>query len=80
MPIFEYKCKKCDTKFEMLHKSQTNLQDVTCPNCKSTDNKKLLSSFSSTGFSSGSSSCESGNCGFEPLHSGGCSSGMCGLN
>jgi putative FmdB family regulatory protein len=81
MPIFEYKCKKCNTKFEILHKSSLNQQDVMCPSCNSKENQKLFSSFASTGLSdSSASSCESGNCGTESPYSGGCSSGMCGLN
>jgi putative FmdB family regulatory protein len=81
MPLFEYKCEDCNTKYEVLHKSSTNLSEVTCPNCNSTKSKKLLSTFSaSLNESSGSnydSACESGSCG---LPSGGCSSGLCGLN
>lgn len=80
MPIFEYKCKQCNTKFEVLHKSSLNQEEVSCPKCKSKESKKLLSSFSASGFSSSSSSCESGSCGVQPSYSGGCSSGMCGLN
>jgi putative FmdB family regulatory protein len=80
MPIFEYKCKQCNTKFEILHKSSLNQEEVSCPKCNSKENKKLLSSFSATGFSSSSSSCESGSCGIESSYSGGCSTGMCGLN
>jgi len=80
MPIFEYKCKQCNTKFEVLHKSSLNQEEVSCPKCNSKENKKLLSSFSATGFSSNSNSCENGSCGVEPSYSGGCSSGMCGLN
>ena len=80
MPIFEYKCGQCNSKFEILHKSSVNQEEVSCPNCNSKENKKLLSSFSAAGFSSSSSGCESGNCGVEPSFGGGCSSGMCGLN
>ena len=80
MPIFEYKCKKCNSKFEVLHKSSLNQEEVSCPNCKSNESQKLLSSFSATGFSSGASSCESGSCGVQPSYGGGCSSGTCGLN
>lgn len=80
MPIFEYKCKQCNNKFEVLHKSSVNQEEVNCPKCNSTENKKLLSSFSASGFSSSSSSsCESGNCSV-PSYGGGCTSGMCGLN
>lgn len=81
MPIFEYKCKQCDNKFEVLYKSSTNQEEVSCPKCNSKENKKLLSSFSASGFSSTSSSgCESGNCEVTPSYGGGCASGMCGLN
>jgi putative FmdB family regulatory protein len=80
MPIFEYKCKQCNSKFEVLHKSSLNQDEVSCPKCNSKENKKLLSSFSATGFSSCNSGCESGKCRIEPSYGGGCSSGMCGLN
>jgi putative FmdB family regulatory protein len=81
MPIFEYRCKKCNNKFEVLHKSSSNLQEVICPSCNSTENQKLFSSFASTGSStSGSYGCETGNCGVDSNYSGGCASGMCGLN
>jgi putative FmdB family regulatory protein len=81
MPIFEYRCNKCNNKFEILHKSSVNQQEIICPNCNSTENQKLFSTFASTGFSSSSSSgCESGNCGVDSTYSGGCASGMCGLN
>ncbi len=80
MPIFEYKCTDCNTKYEVLHKSTSNLSEVTCPSCNSKNSKKLLSSFSASVSDSSSASyggCESGTCG---LPSGGCASGMCGLN
>jgi len=81
MPIFEYKCADCNTKYEVLHKSASNLSEVSCPSCKSTNSKKLLSAFSASVSESSSSSfgdsCASGSCG---LPSSGCASGMCGLN
>lgn len=82
MPIFEYKCKQCDTKFEILHKSTQNTNAIACPECLSTETKKLFSSFSSAGSSSDFSpdNCASGNCGMDYSNMGSCSSGMCGLN
>ena len=82
MPIFEYRCEDCNTKYEVLHKSSQNIEDVTCPKCNSKNNKKLLSSFSasmgsSSSFSAGDS-CASGTCGLPAP--GGCTSGTCGLN
>lgn len=82
MPIFEYKCNDCNKKFEVLHKSSANLEEVICPDCQSKNHKKLLSSFSaSTGSSSFDSgpSCGDGSCG-TPSYGGSCSNGMCGLN
>ncbi|RJP71266.1 MAG: zinc ribbon domain-containing protein [Ignavibacteriales bacterium] len=81
MPVFEYKCTDCNTKYEVLHKSTSNLSEVTCPSCHSQNSKKLLSSFSASVNDSSSASygdsCTGGTCG---LPSGGCASGMCGLN
>lgn len=84
MPLYEYKCSDCDTKFEILHKSTVAVEEVTCPNCNSSKSKKLFSSFSAS-ISSGSDysagDCASGNCSLpENSYSGGCSTGMCGLN
>jgi putative FmdB family regulatory protein len=77
MPLFEYRCKECNGKFEILHKSVNNTNEVVCPECNSVNVKKLLSSFSTSGLSESSSSisqesCDTGSCG--------CSSGYCGLN
>lgn len=82
MPIFEYKCNDCGRKFDILHKSSSNLQEVVCPDCQSTNSKKLLSSFSASvnsgsNYSTGAP-CSDGSCGIPSY--GGCSSGMCGLN
>lgn len=78
MPLFEYKCAKCSKRFEILHKSVSNIEEVECPECHSKEIKKLLSSFSAAGFSSSGSdysssdNCDNGSCG--------CSSGYCGMN
>lgn len=81
MPVFEYKCSDCNEKFEILHKSGLKQTDVSCPNCNSSNNKKLFSAFSASvaGSSASDNSCASGSCGI-PASYGGCSSGMCGLN
>lgn len=83
MPIFEYQCKECNTKFEVLHKSISNLEEVVCPKCQSKESKKLFSSFSASISGSSSSSyespCASGNCGLPSYSGGGCANGMCGL-
>ncbi|MGI2335369.1 MAG: FmdB family zinc ribbon protein [Dehalogenimonas sp.] len=56
MPIYEYSCKKCDSKFELLrHLSDTT--EVTCPTCSGTEVVKVVSSFSCGGGSYGMSGC-----------------------
>lgn len=82
MPVFEYKCHDCNSKFELLHKSSTEKEVITCPSCNSVNNKKLFSSFSASvtgGSSYNTESCSTGSCGTVPSY-GGCASGMCGLN
>jgi len=81
MPIFEYKCSECDSKFEILTKSNDDSK-IICPECDSSKVKKLFSSFSasSRSVSYSNNSCASGNCRVEVPSAGGCASGMCGLN
>ena len=81
MPVFEYKCTDCGSKYDFFHKSSLNQSDVTCPKCGSAKSKKLFSAFATVNASDNdfaSSSCASGNCNTD--YSGGCASGMCGLN
>ena len=79
MPLYEYKCSNCNTKFEVLHKSATQTSEVTCPSCNSVQIKKLFSAFSSNVSSNSHSTneCSSGQC---QIPSSGCSTGVCGLN
>ncbi len=77
MPIFEYRCSECNSKFEVLHKSYASEEEIICPNCKSNKNKKLMSSFSS---SVNGGSDFSGSSDDSPSYTGGgCASGMCGI-
>ncbi|WP_022850202.1 FmdB family zinc ribbon protein [Limisalsivibrio acetivorans] len=52
MPIYEYKCKKCENEFSKLVFSST--AEVKCPKCESEEVEKLISAVSS--FSPGSDS------------------------
>lgn len=82
MPVFEYKCSDCSKRFEVLHKTTLEKNEVSCPNCNSFSNKKLFSTFSASVSSTSASqndNCSTGSCGI-PSSIGGCSSGMCGLN
>jgi putative FmdB family regulatory protein len=60
MPIYEYKCQKCDTKFELLQRLGATNKGVSCPKCGASNPIKQFSVFTSSGPSS--SECESGVC------------------
>lgn len=60
MPIYEYKCLKCGTKFELLRSMDSSDDDISCPKCGAAKPEKQFSSFSSS--SDKNSSCESGVC------------------
>lgn len=54
MPLFEFVCKKCGTKFEKIVFSINN-EEIKCPSCSSSEVEKQFSTFSSS--SSNSNSC-----------------------
>jgi putative FmdB family regulatory protein len=43
LPIFEYLCRDCNSKFEKLVLNSDN--EVVCDNCQGRDLKKLFSTF-----------------------------------
>ena len=71
MPIYEYKCSKCNNEFECLVIGSS--EEVACPECSGTEVERLLSacSFKSSGSysapstgggGSSCSGCSSTNC------------------
>ena len=42
MPIFDYQCRKCSEKFELLVLKGT---EIACPSCQSQEVEQLLSGF-----------------------------------
>ena len=73
MPIFEYKCRKCDSEFEKLVFGAADADGVHCPSCDSPEVERLFSCFSgvsrgsdgstrSITSSGGCASCSSGSC------------------
>jgi putative FmdB family regulatory protein len=76
MPIFEYRCESCDTKFEKLVRRAD--EHVECPSCKASKLEVQYSTFAAraNGSAGGSKSMEMGSC-----PSGMCQNpGMCGRN
>ncbi len=72
MPIYEFKCSKCDEFFEVIIMSSDDDKAVACPKCKSTEFERIVSR---TNFTMGSSSA-SGASGVQTQERN-CSSGSC---
>lgn len=47
MPIYEFKCQKCENIFEYLCFKSDSENDADCPSCGSKNVEKLLSTFCS---------------------------------
>lgn len=76
MPVYEFKCRECDNRYEEYVPRIDGVID--CPACKSSNVERLMSAsaiLNSVGDSA--PSCSSGACGLPP---GGCPNGMCGLS
>jgi len=58
MPIYEYKCKKCEKQFAKLVFNQDT--KIECPECESDEVDKMMSTISSN---SGGGSAFGGGCG-----------------
>ncbi|MBV8068306.1 MAG: zinc ribbon domain-containing protein [Acidobacteriaceae bacterium] len=79
MPIFEYACDDCGTKFEKLVRASAEADAVHCPSC---GHNHLTAQYSTFAARSGRSkeaepapTCGSGMCGTDF-----CGGGMCGMN
>lgn len=45
MPIYEYRCAGCQTKFELLRSFSRAGEPAACPNCHSENSRRLISAF-----------------------------------
>ena len=74
MPIYEYRCEDCGTKFEKLVR-RSDTAELECPSCGKHHLKQELSTFAAHAGSSPKSapapSCPGGRCS---------NPGMCGMN
>jgi len=64
MPIYEFRCNRCDNTFEQLVLSSSEEDTVTCPSCGDNDTSRLMSSFSCGSSGTGSSACSPSPSGF----------------
>ncbi len=77
MPIYEYKCDSCETKFEKLIRRHAEEQELSCPKCGERHLSQQYSTFAArAGGGSAPSEAAAPQC-----PSGMCSNpGMCGMN
>ena len=67
MPIFEYRCEDCGTKFEKLVRRSAESAELKCPDCGAAHLKQEFSTFSAHA---------NGSPQAQPMP-GGCPAGMC---
>lgn len=64
MPIYEYRCEKCGSRFEVLQRVGEDGRHLRCPKCGHEKVEKQFSAFATAAspqnFSSAGSSCGSG--------------------
>ena len=76
MPIYEYQCQDCNTKFEKLVRRAAESADVNCPSCGQKHLSQQYSTFAAhangaPAARSEAPACPGGMCG---------NPGMCGMN
>jgi putative FmdB family regulatory protein len=57
MPIYEYRCRKCEKTFERFQKMGEGGEKLTCPFCGEKKPGKMISGFSSSKGETSASSC-----------------------
>ncbi len=71
MPLYEFRCEKCDSVFEHLCRAGSNGRGLKCPKCDSARLRRLMSVFSArskgeggsrTSVGSSCSTCTSDSC------------------
>ena len=51
MPMYEYRCRECGERFEMLRRMSDADLDLVCPECRSEEVERMLSRFAAGGCS-----------------------------
>jgi putative FmdB family regulatory protein len=78
MPIFEYACDDCGTKFEKLVRRSTDAAELRCPSCGEAHLTTQYSTFAPR--SAAPKQSEPAGCGAGMCGGGMCQSGMCGMD
>lgn len=76
MPIYEYRCNKCDSQFEDMRPMSERDDKAECPECGSDDTRRVMSSFAVGQSSTMDASKYPG----PPETAGSCPTGTCSLS
>ncbi len=74
MPIYEYQCRDCDTRFDALVKSLAVADQVPCTSCSGANVHRLVSTFATVGGFDDEFTASD----FKAGTGGGCCGGSCG--
>jgi putative FmdB family regulatory protein len=75
VPLYEYECKGCEGRFEVLVRTATSDARPACPDCGATEVRKLLSVVARTARSTAPTAVSDTA---RPSFGGGCCGGACG--
>lgn len=75
MPMYEYGCLECNTRFDRLRRMDQDDSGVTCPRCTSEQVRRRLSTFAA--HSRGAASESAPTAAAAPATGGGCCGGSC---
>ena len=76
MPIYEYRCQDCGSKFEKLVRRESDVPELECPKCGQKHLAQELSTFAAHACSASKPAA-----GMPPCAGGRCPNpGMCGMN
>ena len=53
MPLYEYRCRHCDARFELLQSSGAGSTAVRCPECDAKAVERVLSTFATASAAAG---------------------------
>jgi putative FmdB family regulatory protein len=45
MPLYEYRCRRCQSRFTVLVRSHPAQEGTPCPHCKERDSERMMSTF-----------------------------------
>jgi putative FmdB family regulatory protein len=80
MPIFEYSCDDCGSKFEKLVRRSAEANAVRCPACGQDHLTTQYSTFAARAGTAKSTSEPMSGCGSGMCGAAACEGGMCGMN